>query len=294
MSLFKPPRLRRVLNLAGTAFAVLGVGFIAVHLGRYGEQLEGFSLSAGGWLATAGLIALYAAANVLLALAWWCLLAFLGVRVRGWWAVRVYGLSLVAKYVPGNIFHLAGRQAMGMAAGLPAGALAKSAIWELGLIACVGVLFCLLAMPILFPWMGIGYGFVGFISLDVLIWWVLRRKIGPLVARAFMFQLVFLCVFGIVSLCALMVVEPAGVGWENFLVLIGGFVVAWLAGLVTPGAPAGVGVRELVIVVLLSGQVAEFDLILATILGRMVTVGGDLCFVGGISLWSMLARRSLP
>lgn len=60
--------------------------------------------------------------------------------------------------------------------------------------------------------------------------------------------------------------------------LSGVYVLAWLAGLVTPGAPAGVGVRELVLLFLLKGIVAEADLLLAVVLGRVVTVVGDFGF----------------
>jgi glycosyltransferase 2 family protein len=58
----------------------------------------------------------------------------------------------------------------------------------------------------------------------------------------------------------------------------GSYILAWLVGLVTPGAPAGMGVRELVLLFLLSDQLSETVLLLAVILGRMVTVTGDLFF----------------
>jgi uncharacterized membrane protein YbhN (UPF0104 family) len=46
-------------------------------------------------------------------------------------------------------------------------------------------------------------------------------------------------------------------------------VIAWLAGLVITGAPAGVGVRELVPLYLLEGYVMETNLLLAVVLGRL-------------------------
>ncbi|MDZ7598490.1 MAG: hypothetical protein U5J82_09410 [Desulfobacterales bacterium] len=47
----------------------------------------------------------------------------------------------------------------------------------------------------------------------------------------------------------LALVAPSFVTFSTFFALCGAYVIAWLAGLVTPGAPAGVGVRELVLVV---------------------------------------------
>jgi uncharacterized membrane protein YbhN (UPF0104 family) len=55
-------------------------------------------------------------------------------------------------------------------------------------------------------------------------------------------------------------------------------VLAWLAGLVTPGAPAGMGVRELVLLFMLNGIVIEEDLLMAIVLSRIVTVMGDVLY----------------
>ena len=57
--------------------------------------------------------------------------------------------------------------------------------------------------------------------------------------------------------------------------LCGAYVIAWLAGLVTPGAPAGIGVREAVLLFLLGNVLPHADLLLAVLIGRMVTVFGD-------------------
>ncbi|MDB4543032.1 hypothetical protein N9241_02195, partial [bacterium] len=51
-------------------------------------------------------------------------------------------------------------------------------------------------------------------------------------------------------------------------------------GLITPGAPAGVGVRELVLITCLGGMAADEDVLSAVILSRLVTVLGDVLFFG--------------
>jgi uncharacterized membrane protein YbhN (UPF0104 family) len=82
---------------------------------------------------------------------------------------------------------------------------------------------------------------------------------------------------------ALFLVAPAVVTFSTFSVLCGSYVIAWLAGLITPGAPAGVGVRELVLLFLLGEQIPAADLLLAVVLGRIVTVVGDLLFFTAVS-----------
>ena len=71
----------------------------------------------------------------------------------------------------------------------------------------------------------------------------------------------------------------------------GAYTAAWLAGFVTPGAPAGLGVRELVLVFLLDGHAAEPDLLPAVVLSRVVTVLGDTFFFGAAA-WA--GRRAGP
>jgi hypothetical protein len=108
---------------------------------------------------------------------------------------------------------------------------------------------------------------------------VLKRYVGPPVARAFGWHAAFLTVSGLLFV-GLIELLAGKSGSEGLLVLtvIGAYVLAWLAGLVTPGAPAGLGVRELVLLFLLNGMIGAADLLLATVLGRVVTVCGDVLF----------------
>jgi len=71
----------------------------------------------------------------------------------------------------------------------------------------------------------------------------------------------------------------------------GAYVLAWLAGFVTPGAPAGLGIRELVLLFLLQGLVGGPDLLLVILLGRVITVSGDLVF---FILASLMKGGKLP
>jgi hypothetical protein len=48
--------------------------------------------------------------------------------------------------------------------------------------------------------------------------------------------------------------------------------------MITPGAPAGVGVRELVLLLLVKGMLTEPDLLVAVLTGRIVTVSGDFIY----------------
>ena len=111
------PDTRRWLNRIGALFGVAGVVFVALRLASYADEIDAAGIGPGGYLALLSLAIVYGASNLLLALGWWRLLRCLGVTAARGWALRAYAISQLAKYVPGNIFQFAGRQAIGVAAG---------------------------------------------------------------------------------------------------------------------------------------------------------------------------------
>lgn len=279
------PILKQVLHWGGSALAIAGIAFVGLRLRDYGAEIDFARFDLAMWSAVALLALIYGLSSLMLALAWWNLLGQFGADTSRHWAVRTYGVSQIAKYVPGNIFHLAGRQAMGLAAGVPGWPLAKSAVWELGLISATGGLFGLLALPLLVPGLPMTASAGLFAAAMCVAVILLRRFISLQAARAFAWHAGFLAVSGFlfVLLIELLAGNP-GFSAGFWLPLGGAYVLAWLAGLVTPGAPAGVGVRELVLLFLLKGLVGEADLLLAVVLGRLVTVAGDLGFFGITSM----------
>ena len=270
------PVARRALHWGGSALAIAGIVFVALHLRDYGAELNFARLDFAAWSTVAGLALVYGLSNLMLALAWWNLLGQLGASTSRSWAVRVYGISQIAKSVPGNIFHLAGRQAMGMAAGLPSWTLAKSAVWELGLISVTCGLFGLLALPLLLPALSVTASAALFAAAICIAAALLWRITGMSAARAFGWYAGFLTISGLLFVGLLeLLAESPGAGFGFWLPVGGAYLLAWLVGLVTPGAPAGMGVRELVLLFLLKGAVPETDLLLAVLLMRLVSVLGD-------------------
>jgi glycosyltransferase 2 family protein len=283
--------IRRALHWIGGALGLAGVVFVVLRLRDYGGEIDLGRFGAWDALLLAGLAATYAAANLLLALAWWHLLAFLGAAASTSWAMHAYAVSQLAKYVPGNIFHLAGRQALGVAAGLPGWALAKSAAWELGMLAIAGALFGLLVAPLVVDRVPPALSWMAFAAALLAAGVLARRRLGAAVASTLGLHASFLAMSGLVFAGTLEIASPAALGTALLPAVCGAYVVAWLAGLITPGAPAGIGVREVVLVLLLGGHVPEAALLVAVVLGRMVTVAGDLAFFAAAPLFHRAERR---
>jgi Uncharacterised protein family (UPF0104). len=271
-------RARRAIHLIGSGLALVGIIFLGLRLYSYWIDLDFSHFTRATWIVIVSLILLYSLANVLLSFAWRSLLTQFGIRVTCWWSMKIYGMSQIAKYIPGNIFHLAGRQAMGMAAGVPAVVLAKSVTWELGLIAVAGSIYSCLVIPLLFkiPWVG---SLILFFMTVLVIAYLLFRFVGIQVAVSLGWQMFFLAISaGIFTYLLSVVSSRLDLGVQIWLSIGGAYIVAWLVGLVTPGAPAGVGIRELILLLLLKHIVIESDLIMTVLLGRMITVIGDFLF----------------
>lgn len=269
--------MKRTLIWIGGGLGLLGLCFVLFKLFEYAEQIDLAKYSAAMWVAIVALAVIYGLASIILAIAWHQVLDFLQLQVQLRWAVSVYGASQLAKYIPSNIFQFAGRQVWGAAAGLPSWPLLKSVFWELASLASAAALLAALTLPALVAeisaWTALSlYAMVVAIALLLI-----PRFFGKALARAWLWHSAFLLVAGFLFVVVLGLVTGSWWGASS-LVVCGAYLLAWLAGLLTPGAPAGVGVREFVLYALLHNMVSEADLITAIVLGRIVTVSGDLMF----------------
>lgn len=259
--------------------AILGAGWVAVHLLDLGPQINLARFDAGHWLGFLILAMIYGVAGGALGLAWRELLSWLGTSTSRCWAVRVYGLSQIAKYLPGNVFHLASRQGLGLSAGVSGWLLAKSAVWDLGMLAAAGALFTGLLVPLAWPGsmpiFGPLFFLVGVGSLAGL----LGAMLGLPVVRALLWDVFFLLVSGILFVVLLALLGALADSTASLLFsVLGAYVLSWLVGFLTPGVPAGVGVREVLLMFLLNESISESELGLAIILIRLVTLVGDMLF----------------
>lgn len=279
------PVLRRILPWVGRVLSVLGVIFVVLRLRDYGGQLDLASFGAAMWLLLSGLTLAFTAAKLMPAFAWWSLLRQFGGQTSCRWALETYGISQIAKYVPGNVLHLLSRQAMGAAAHVPNWTLAKSMVGELVLVAASGALFGLLALPLVKTNMALPNAAAAYAIAVGAIAFGLRYQFGPHTVRALGCYVGFFAVSGALFVFLLELVATATHGLRLLWIpMCGAYGIAWLAGFLTPGAPAGLGIREMALLFLLKGVVNEADLLLVAVLWRGITITGDVLFFGVVSL----------
>lgn len=262
--------------LVAASFLYLGHELLARR-----EALATYTVPLKMWGLFAGLSFVYGTALLLLAEQWHRIITIFGAepRRRTW---PSYTSTLIARYLPGNVFHIVGRAGWLRGGAIKDGALIRASIIELALTPAAAGLVLLSLLSMSWPSSGIsvilaGFGALAFIfahrTRRVLIAWSAR------LAPPLLFGVAFMIILAVVftSLAAAVATVPLGSAASAALV-------GWLVGYATPGAPSGIGTREATIVALLSSEASSEAALFSAILFRGVTILGDIiCFAGWIA-----------
>lgn len=274
-SLVVTPRWKRYAHGVGSVLALIGVAFVIRQLLRYGSSVDFAALPVGEWVTLAAMVALGVGMNASLGIAWRAALRDSDVHVSLCWAVSTYAITHVARYVPGNVFHYAGRQVVGVAAGLPGRALVRAAVIEVILVSLSGALISLLAAPLVLPEL---QGAIWQLLVLVLIGCagaLLYRLRGRDIAKVFGLYLFYLALSALTFLVVVAVHAPHGAMAGSWIAVCAAYVAAWLVGMLTPGAPAGLGVRELIVLFLLGKSMDTPTLLFAVLATRAIAIFAD-------------------
>lgn len=294
-------RRPRVLGRIRTVFGVLGLGFAVAAFFRARDSLDnGVSVSASRLAAAAllGVITVGAAAR-----AWSAILPDPSDRRLR----RTYYSALIGKYIPGGVFQAAAQIGLASDAGLrPGDATASYGVSMMasvlaGLVACVGI-----APSGAFEPAYRSVAFAGSIASALLVATggaqaILRRLAEVLDRPAILrsipsrFQLALSVFWGVCGLAAM------GFGYA---VILGGFdrssdafaiaaafVGAWLVGYLMVPFPAGIGIREGVLLALLAPTAGAAAVIAASLLHRLVTIVVETLVFGVTELTTRMALR---
>lgn len=273
--------LKRLLHIFGSLLACAAIFFMGARLQSYLDKMDFSGLFSTIWVYILALSFLVGICNFFLVIIWYRCLEHLGVYASRSCATWIYGISQLGKYIPGNIFHLAGRQTLGMAQNLPAGKVLRSMFWELAILAgaATGV-FCppfvaQYFLPSLSPlWlMGI------FLFCCIVVPYGVGRILGKALRAACLWSVFYLCCMGCVFSAILSLITPTALSPMRLFFAGTAYVAAWSIGLVTPGAPAGLGIREGAMLFLMKDMpIPEADLLLSVLLCRIITIFGDFLF----------------
>ncbi|WP_337022326.1 MULTISPECIES: hypothetical protein [unclassified Pantoea] len=282
----------KLLNTIGSILAVSSVIFVAIRINNYMTDSVLVFFNFRNTFLFIGLALIYGVSSLSLGCVWGNLLAKCGAVTSYRWSISIFGISQIAKYIPGNIFHFAGRQALGMADGISGKSLAKSTLIELMLLAISGGMFLIIVSPVFlgFNLSSIKYSIACFLLVLSIGTLLSNRLFGVYVTKAFFIQISFLTFSGflfLLVLCLVNSLEFLKVTPWLIVFIPSVFITAWLIGLITPGAPAGLGIRELILIYFLSGYISNENILLTVMISRVITVLGDVVFY----LISLYIRR---
>jgi len=289
--------MKRWSTVAGSVFAALIMGLV---LYRYGADLKGVDFTNAAIAPSViGSLALYVAVILIGALGWRIILSAFGISLSRWSAERQVLIPQIGKYVPGNIAHYLGRAAMTMRGGVPPATVGVALAAEVGATVAGGLLSIALALAlapelesnirIAFPSAPVfTYGavlasaLIMFVCAGVVLLLlqqlerIPQMRLSGLVSAVALYSLSFL----LLGISLRLIAGSLSRATVPLPLSVALFAAAWIAGLVTPGAPGGLGVRESVLTIglapILGGSVA----LAVALIHRGVSVLGDVISFG--------------
>lgn len=237
-----------------------------------------------------------------------------GIRVKSPLAVVTYTVSNLYKYIPGGVMYVLGRNKMAIDTDkLSHGKVAFSTFIE-------GALFAIAAgfIAVAFSFdhsvnyireMDISF-WVGLVALAVVLtaaFFVYRFRIQlgvffrnlkndtrdlrwTVLIKRFIFAFVLISLWAFSFLATLMLLGQS-VTFGMGITVMGLYMLSWVAGFLTPGAPSGLGVREVVMLMFMANTLNEGILISAMFMHRMLTVIGDVSAYGMALAYAQVRKR---
>jgi uncharacterized membrane protein YbhN (UPF0104 family) len=270
------------------------------------------SITAYDWTFDAEWLALSAAVFLLFyftqAAGWWLLLRGCGARSPFWPTASVWGKSILARYVPGNVFMFVGRGMMSHSQGLAIERVSAAMVYEQAL----GICSALLAVAVLFPFWEYRPGLtaLSLIAIPVLVALMHPRLFGPLAGRvlrllhrpALEVTLGFRAVLALLGFFTaawfiagfgawLLARAVTGLGVASLPIVVVAYAFAYVIGMAAFVFPSGIGVREAVLTASLARELPGGVALAWALLLRLWVTAVELVFVGLVVGVDVLLRR---
>ena len=295
---------RRWLWAIQAAVAVVVIVLVARAMQRNWAEFRSLHVRlalAPGWLALSALTVF--ATYAFYIESWRRLLAGWNQRIGFRAAARVWALSNLGRYVPGKIWSVTGLVVLSRRSGVHGGAAAASAVAFQALVLGTGVAVVAAATPQATSTLRLALGFlVAVVSLTFLVWGPTARWLGrvmsastpleplPLSAVAIAAALMFLgwLIYGLSFWLFVRGLLP-----EPHLPLAvasGIFTLSYILGTLALFAPGGIGVRELVLISLLTPYLGSGGAVAVSVGSRVLLTVTE----AGAALLSVAISRNAP
>ena len=315
--------IKKIVSYVGTALMIVSMVFVAQRLRNTagGEGGINFEVLTSHWI-IAGLLLVAITEGLGIFAAGLNFRALVrnvsGVTLKRILTIKVYTESNVYKYIPGGVMYVAGRNRLAVEVDELAHSKVVLATIIEGICMVIGVVvvatvFAYSHVARLFEYLGIipiiifALGLLLLIAIPII--YVLRHRIGGLiknltssmetiswlvVVKRLGFSILLMFLYSVTFLITL-VLMGQDIDISLGFAIIGLYLLSWLAGFLTPGAPSGLGIREAVMVMFLTGFVDDTILVAAMVMHRVLTVIGDiLAFLTAWTISRISSKSSMP
>ena len=290
-------RRSRWVRLVRHGFVVAVVLALAATLWRYRDDVIASLQSISPWRVLLSLI-LGILGAWLPGVVWRDLLADQGFPTGRTAGQRAFFIAQLGKYLPGGIWSLVAQVAMARDLKIPGRQAATATFLTIAFSIISSLLVAAVTLPVAFPHVVAAYWWV-FLAVPVLFvlllprsiaWWsgtafrVLRRPGEPvLLSWPVLLRVTGLLIASWLALGAhfgVLVTDVAGSSASLWLLSIGVFALAWVAGFLVVIAPAGAGVREAALVLGFSGVLPAGAVLALAVLSRVLLIVADIALAG--------------
>ena len=209
-------------------------------------------------------------------------------------ALKVYVKANIGKYMPGNVMHYVERNLFAKNLGVTQKNAAFCSVLEIG-----GLIIVALVSTVCFSYtqileimqylFGQKYQYViglGMVLLLVFVGgvsWILIKKFGKDFPKIQFLKTLILNLaqyfIVLVALGTILIGLCLSVNYNlnarNTGIILASYIASWVLGFIIPGAPGGIGVRELVLTVLAGNVIGKEYILSLTLIHRGITIVGD-------------------
>ena len=298
-------------------WAILGstLFFLSHVLKNHWQQVAAIRVERAGWACLATALGVTLLAHICAGWVWSLILREFKQPVHPVWAVQAYLKTNLAKYLPGNVWHYVGRVTAAISAGAKPGAATVSVLLEPLLMAASALLVTLLGSQSITARYGSIVLVLQWLSLLVVLAAIHPRVLNPLLRQlsklkqptastnATPFALTQYPLTPLLGELGFLMLRAGGflftfaaispIPLDQLPLLLSAFSLAWLLGLVVPGAPGGIGVFEATAIGLL-GQTFSPGIVLSVVaLYRLISVSAEAIGAGLAGLDEIRTRERL-
>lgn len=219
--------------------------------------------------------------------------------------IPVYVSANLMKYVPGNVFQYVGRNQLAVRNRLPHLPVALATMLDVLITVIAAAIISIFFLYDFIEkylrvnsWMQTALIIVGIIIvLAVFLMFLFRNQIWKKIENysylfstksiktilvALIYYIIVLMISSLMYLIVVIYITDTPLSSQVFLQLFSAYTLAWLVGFITPGAPGGIGIKELVMVAVTGGYIGTDVITLSMVIIRILLVVADcIAFVFG-------------